>query len=163
MVAPTRFERSELELQKFDHDASGSNTGGMDRNSISVPVLRFFGPIIRRDLASTTETHVFPEPVQSACLYVHNAFPYLLARPIIAGPDGVGGRPMMFTTTDEDIFSNLSSQSPHVDWDSAAEVERIVPDITELLECAIQASWVQDIVSTSSVKGKQIGQGVNPE
>lgn len=89
-----------------------------DSSSIEVPVLRFFGPIARR-LSHDLEllpTHVPPQ--QSACLYVHGAFPYLVARPRRAGPDGSG-----------------TGQSP---WDSAAAVQRMVPALTTTLEAALQ-------------------------
>ena len=68
MVPPTPLELDEY--QESIRDAS---------LKLRVPLLRIFGPLIRGGAL---------EPRQSACLYIHNAFPYLIARPIIAGPDG---------------------------------------------------------------------------
>lgn len=53
--------------------------------SLRVPVMRIFGPIIRRRADRDGENLPVREPSQSACLYVHGAFPYLLARPVMAG------------------------------------------------------------------------------
>lgn len=55
-------------------------------STLRVPVLRIFGPIIRRRLDLDNNVNLpVREPSQTACLYVHGAFPYLLARPVIAG------------------------------------------------------------------------------
>ena len=53
---------------------------------ILVPVLRFFGPVVRGDPARQPSR--LRSWRQSGCLHVHGAFPYLLARPVAAGPDG---------------------------------------------------------------------------
>ena len=107
MIPPTPLEPQEF-AQGDEH--------------VCVPVLRVFGPVLRRDSGYCIE------PRQSACLYIHGAFPYLLARPVVAGPDGslhhnIHGRP-----------------SGHTDWDSVESVERILPDIQANLEATIQSS-----------------------
>ncbi len=87
----------------------------MDKK-IKVPVVRIFGPLLRDSSRG---------PLQSACLYVHGAFPYLLARPVVAGPDG-----------------SLKRASPiggQVNWDDPCSVERIVDSIQMILEDAIQS------------------------
>ena len=109
MVPPTP-----LEPEEFQHQ------------TCRVPVLRVFGPVLRRDSGSCVE------PNQSACLYIHGAFPYLLARPIVAGPDG-----SLHHASHLDGRSNLSG---HVDWDSVESVQRILPDIQANLEASIQSS-----------------------
>jgi hypothetical protein len=108
-----------------------------------VPVVRFFGPILRRilpehneqEIASVKDAHFMSDdkdalaneevpqprpyyPQQSACLYVHGAFPYLLARPVAAGPDGSG-----------------RADCP---WESVTSVQRMIPVLTEALETALQ-------------------------
>jgi hypothetical protein len=89
-----------------------------DSLSVQVPVLRFFGPIVRRLYdAEVLPTNNVP-PQQSACLYIHGAFPYMVARPVLAGPDGSG-----------------TGTCP---WDSVAAVQRMVPALTESLEVALQ-------------------------
>ena len=100
---------------------------------VEVPVLRIFGPILRRD--TTRDLSVLPHPVQSACLYIHNAFPYILARPVAAGPDG----------------SNLPCGRGQINWDSVQDIERVAPVLMETLEAAIQASFE---MTTSKEQGK---------
>ena len=67
-----------------------------------VPVVRFFGPIVR--------SH---RPHQSACLHLHGAFPYLLARPTSAGPDGSGP----------------GNHDGCMDWNSVPDVQAHLPDV----------------------------------
>ena len=55
------------------------HAGNNNKKTVKVPVVRIFGPLLRDARRG---------PLQSACLYVHGAFPYLLARPVVAGPDG---------------------------------------------------------------------------
>jgi hypothetical protein len=93
---------------------------------VEVPVLRVFGPILRRDTAR--ELAVLPQPVQTACLFIHNAFPYILARPVAAGPDGSHYLPS-------------ARETGQVNWDSMQDIERVVPVLKETLEAAIQASF----------------------
>jgi hypothetical protein len=119
---------------------------------IPVPVLRVFGPIVRD--ASVPDG----EPKQSACLYIHGAYPYLLARPVLAGPDG---------------SSTSTSSGGHIDWDSVASVERILPQLQIALEGMIVASlesnnnfggnakkgaspWLSDVVSIPIVQDQQL-------
>ncbi|KAG7363113.1 replicative DNA polymerase [Nitzschia inconspicua] len=87
------------------------------KSNLKVPVLRVFGPVIRNDPP-------LPRPLQSACLYIHNAFPYMLARPVIAGPDGSLIR---------------ATSSTNIDWDNPEEVERIQNDIKIILEDTLQS------------------------
>jgi hypothetical protein len=110
MIPPTP-----LEPEEFQHG-----------EACRVPVLRVFGPVLRRD------SGICVEPRQSACLYIHGAFPYLLARPIVAGPDG-----SLYHSSHSDGRCNHSG---HVDWDSVESVQRILPDIQANLEAAIQSS-----------------------
>ena len=83
-----------------------------------VPVMRVFGPVVR---GGSEE-----EPLQSCCLYIHGAFPYLLARPAAAGPDGSS--------------TAASGGEGHVDWDCVASVEAVVPQLQANLEGMIQDS-----------------------
>ena len=106
MIAPTPLEPKEFH---------------QNDDSCRVPVLRVFGPVLRRD------SRFCVEPRQSACLYIHGAFPYLLARPVVAGPDG-------------SLHHASHNLSGHTDWDSVESVERILPDIQATLESTIQSS-----------------------
>jgi hypothetical protein len=83
-----------------------------------VPILRVFGPAIRD--GSTLS------PEQSCCLFIHGAFPYMLARPMAAGPDGSS--------------SALTTSPGYVDWDCPNAVASIVSNIQESLESSIQQS-----------------------
>lgn len=76
-----------------------------------VPVLRFYGPIAR---------YGYADPFQSACLYIHNAFPYIIARPRKAGFDG---RPEISCP-----------------WNSFTTVQSMVEGISEALESALVSS-----------------------
>ena len=86
---------------------------------LEVPVIRIFGPLLR-------DPH--SQPLQSACLYIHGAFPYILARPVIAGPDG-------------SIYP-LTEPATHVDWDDPSEVEKIQGTIQATLEETLQSSFL---------------------
>lgn len=103
MDDPTPLEPEDYKKQKLD-------------GKTKVPVIRIFGPLLR-DAAIG--------PLQSACLYVHGAFPYLLARPTLAGPDG--------------SLRRASSVSGQVNWDDPVSVGRIVDSIQTILEDAIQS------------------------
>lgn len=104
---------------------------------VEVPVLRIFGPILRRD--TTKNLSVLPHPVQSACLHIHNAFPYILARPVAAGPDG---------------SSLPCSDRGQINWDSVQDIERVAPVLMETLEAAIQASF--EMNTKTAGEGKDI-------
>lgn len=123
MMPPTSL----FELQEFrqqQNDLIGSSV-----SRIQVPVLRIFGPIVRRlwkdnDTVHGTGNEKVTTPprslgtVQSACLYIHGAYPYVLARPVAAGPDGTG-----------------HDQCP---WDTAASVQRMIAVLTETMETVLQ-------------------------
>jgi hypothetical protein len=88
-------------------------------NNILVPVIRIFGTLKRAGGG---------QPLQSACLYIHGAFPYILARPVAAGPDGsLYPSPIMPT---------------HVNWDNRDEVEAIQGEIQATLEDTLQSSFL---------------------
>lgn len=112
-----------------------------DKARFQVPVLRIFGPILRRR-GPTGEQLPVQEPEQSACLHIHGAFPYMLARPVIAGPDGsIHQSTLQFQT-----HSSLSSSSEerfYTDWDSVEDVERLLPVLQRNLEETIQTSILQ--------------------
>ena len=98
-----------------------------------VPVLRIFGPLWRRDRSAVSSSSSRCSTSQSAAVYIHGAFPYLLARPVRAGPDGRGGG--------GGGSSSLSSSLSLVDWDCVTSVQRILPLVRASLEAAVQASF----------------------
>ena len=118
--------------------ADNNNSYSLPPSAIQVPVIRVFGPILRRDLQ--TNAALLKPPTQSACLYIHGAFPYLLARPLIAGPDGGPGR---YSLTREQRLE-------HTDWDDAQAVQNILPILHDALEGYLQTS----VMSTSSNPAK---------
>ena len=81
-----------------------------------VPVLRVFGPLIRHQ-----RDRRHRDPLQSACLYIHNAFPYMIARPVRAGMDG---RPERATCP----------------WNSATAVRHLTEGIQDALETQLSSS-----------------------
>ena len=123
MVPPTPLELEEY--QESIHDAS---------LKLRVPLLRVFGPLIRGGAL---------EPRQSACLYIHNAFPYLIARPIMAGPDGslIHGAHM----------DRILTSSGHIDWDCVDSVTTILPQFQATLEATIQASFPEELTKSPRV------------
>ncbi|KAL7565302.1 hypothetical protein ACA910_014590 [Epithemia clementina (nom. ined.)] len=135
MKPPTALESEDLlghihsESQwtrdKSTHEQSHTNG---NNTPLLVPVIRVFGPILRRQ--NLLPLH---PPAQSACLHIHGAFPYLLARPCVAGPDG-------------SLHQNVNAREAnmHLDWDDPAAVERFLPILKTNLEDSIQlsqASW----------------------
>ena len=102
-------------------------TPTVPKEKVLVPVLRFFGPVIRGDPATVRAT-----PRQSGCLHVHGAFPYLVARPVTAGPDGSSYR--------RPGDSSRASVSSRIDWDDAESVSYIVDEIHVKLEAALRAT-----------------------
>ena len=107
MEDPTPLERREW--SKF--------VGSSNKTKIQVPVVRVFGPLLKGGSK---------HPRQTSCLYIHGAFPYLLARPVIAGPDGSlrRAKPPSGTT---------------VDWDDVESVDAIKEYIGKTLEEALQS------------------------
>jgi hypothetical protein len=121
MVSPTlAFEPEEYHRNR--PPATGEDATGGSPKPIQVPVVRIFGPIIRRGGSIAPHDRdkyvISNRPHQSACLYIHGAYPYMLARPVLAGMDG----------------------SPHANcpWNSVATVQRMLPALQEALETAIQ-------------------------
>ncbi len=111
MESVTPMEAVEWKKKKSDHNK--------DKDAIQVPVIRIFGPLLR-------DPH--SQPLQSACLYIHGAFPYILARPVVAGPDG-------------SIYP-VATTATHVDWDDRGEVEKIQAEIQATLEETLQSSFL---------------------
>lgn len=112
MEDPTPLEPVEFEQQQRNN-SNGDKKGGIH---IQVPVIRIFGPLLRNPRIG---------PLQSACLHVHCAFPYLLARPVVAGPDG--------------SLNRETPTSGQVDWDDVQSVEQIAQSIHSTLEASIQS------------------------
>ena len=122
-MEPREFQQEqERQQQKQSGETSSAAPASSSSSPLLVPVLRVFGPIVRRDVTVPHRT-----PAQSACLYIHGAFPYLLARPCIAGPDG-------------SLHPFRSADQRFIDWDDWQAVERIVPVLQTALEQAIVAS-----------------------
>ena len=123
-LEPLEFKQEqERQSREQQHPEMGNDTGKPSLTAPTlVPVLRIFGPIVRRDTSPDNR-----KPVQSACLYIHGAYPYLLARPRLAGPDG-------------SLHPFRSAEQRHIDWDDYEAVRRIVPVLTSALETAIVAS-----------------------
>ena len=183
MSPPTPLEPEELQ------ESLDSN----NKTTISVPILRVFGPIVRGDAPSGQD------PVQSACLYIHGtillrfscnfsfwfafvahddslnfllseiagAFPYLLARPATAGPDGsLHHSSHLFSTTtnndnykssgsDQTIPSLNSTNSGHIDWDNEQAVEKITSTVKTNLEATLQASMANASDNNNDNDGKE--------
>jgi hypothetical protein len=160
MMAPTPLEPHDYDCQynyKYKHTIATNQQQEsppppqqQQPPRIQVPVLRIFGPVLRHDNSDNATTpvhHAFPDPLQSACLYIHGAFPYLLCRPVIAGADGSLHRHLQ-----------TSHEHSHVNWDKPDQVERILPLLHDALETTIQAS-MHDFGTT---KGTSSNTGTHP-
>jgi hypothetical protein len=152
MVPPTPMEPQEYQEvlagqqqqekeQERDLDSSpqlpAQTTITPTTNGLLVPVMRIFGPVLRRDDDHHDDST--KRPTQSACLYIHGAFPYMLARPATAGPDGSLHRSSHLMHNGSGGSSKLTP-SGHIDWDDVESVERILPVLQENLQAAIQSS-----------------------
>ena len=86
---------------------------------------------------STTSTTASTQPKktriqqpQSGCLHIHGAYPYMLARPIIAGPDG-----------SMNMHHGFDNSDGRVNWDDANSVSIILEEVHCRLELALRASY----------------------
>ncbi|KAL7553101.1 hypothetical protein ACHAWF_016353, partial [Thalassiosira exigua] len=131
---------------------------------VRVPVLRIFGPVLRGGTAreaflpsdegktSGGPRRKAPQP-PSGCLHVHGAYPYFLARPVVAGPDGsIRGR--RDGGGDDD-------GSGRIDWDDAASVATIVEEVQCRLEASLRASLERrrDLDGAAESNGEGGGDG----
>jgi hypothetical protein len=135
MISPTPMEPDEFRQvtrNNTDNSAMNSSSSSSSSNNLQVPVLRVFGPILRHHPSTRSDSSL---SMQSACLYVHGAFPYLLARPVVAGPDGSLLGSVMSASSSN---TTSSSSSGAVDWDNVASVQRILPMLQIHLEAALQ-------------------------
>ena len=140
MMIPTQiYERDEYELNLQQLSSTMNNTDDNQKPQLQlVPVMRIFGPIIRRqrrlqsDADSIMDNHYLNRrPYQSACLYVHGAYPYMVARPRLAGLDG------------------SCSSSNDCPWDSPTRVQQMIGTIQEILEKAVQETNMSFLHHTS--------------
>jgi len=136
-----------------------SSFGPISENArIRVPVIRIFGPVVKcggdgrsddcetftqcssNDGNDVGNARISPRTKngirqpQSGCLHVHGAYPYLLARPVIAGPDGA-----MFRSTSSSSSSS-SSSSGRMDWDDVQSVSNVLDEMHSRLELTLRAS-----------------------
>ena len=125
-----------------------------DHVRIEVPVLRIFGPVLRDGkheaftdrVGSTQETKPRISQPQSGCLHVHGAYPYLLARPIVAGPDA---------SMHHGYYRDASGK---IDWDDANSVSGILEETHCRLEMALRASHAHHGANSAvSIPGAAVG------
>jgi hypothetical protein len=168
------FPDSTVNASNKNTRSSMNATANPCNSSVLVPVLRIFGPVLRngddsayhhctqdnvsnaKNLDSTpssagdssTNTSYSQQP-QSGCLHIHGAYPYMLARPVVAGPDGSMHHGHYYhdsqsNSIDGDIFSpqmsDDSSRRSHVDWDSVQSVSRVLNEVHQRLEGSLRAS-----------------------
>ncbi len=133
--------------------------------SIRVPILRIFGPVLRNgnydhvissssqvvpssqsssysssssSAAADSNKRKIPQP-QSGCLHLHGAFPYMLARPVVAGPDGSMYQGCYNNQNNNNHGDNTTME--RLDWDDADSVSNIIEDLQFRLEMALRASY----------------------
>jgi hypothetical protein len=113
----------------------------MIEEEVFVPVIRIFGPVaIGKSFPHSNKENSSKdsnESLQSGCVHIHGAFPYLLARPLDAGPDGSS----FFVKAQKSMdTSNFKDEEKYIDWDDPNSVKQITEDIHWKLECAIRSS-----------------------
>lgn len=141
--------------QIIDDPMSNEHIGEEEDEEISVPVLRIFGPITKYQNGIPIVTQQQP---QSACIHIHGAYPYLLARPLAAGPDG-----SVYHYLKENNNGVSNTLRKFIDWDDVNSVSLILEDVHAKLECALQntlirASDISDNKGSSSTKKRFIRQ-----
>jgi hypothetical protein len=171
-----QFGGADMASEGFDDDEEE----GFATDHVQVPVIRIFGPIIRgqaltiknkkqnddndagtpseEEQKEQNEDESRKEKIyqhQSGCLHIHGAYPYMLARPIDAGPDGssdffracrdtVAGKSVNENDeSNEDESSDDSNDqenyTSNTDWDDEDSVKLIVDDVHYKLESALKS------------------------
>ena len=151
-----------LKEEKSPSHFSLSQNDTVVQQDIQVPVLRIFGPIVRgqripiaeskprqsnetetstKDKAQTSKKTPY---LQSACLHIHEAYPYLLARPVAAGPDGSS----IFLDEKNDSSKDFDTGRTQIDWDDAGSVSQILEDI----HCQLESMLVSSMEQASPLK-----------
>jgi len=146
---------------------------------IRVPIIRVFGPVLKdgnyeeyinssQSLANNsgnmssqtsdnsttnpqqqTKKHTRIQQPQSGCLHIHGAYPYMLARPIIAGPDGSMHHGYKCTNdTNDDDDTDISDI--RIDWDDPNSVSNILEEVHTRLEMALRVSYEHHNVSSKN-------------
>ena len=148
-----------LKDEPSSSNLSLSQSDTVVQQDIQVPVLRIFGPIVRGQRipsaesktgqSNETETETRTKDstqslkktpyLQSACLHIHEAYPYLLARPVAAGPDGSS----LFLDKANSSANDPDSGRTQIDWDDVDSVSQILEDLHCQLESMIANSMEQ--------------------
>lgn len=129
MEDPTPLEPQEYQVWKQQQQQQDKEASSK-RSKLKVPVIRLYGPLLRDPRRG---------PLQSACLHIHGAFPYMLARPVIAGPDG--------------SLRRILPVEGQVNWDDPISVDQIAKPLHVILETAIQALDMERSMFKDSDKG----------
>ena len=100
--------------------------------------------------ATATKKSKIPQP-QSGCLHLHGAFPYMLARPVVAGPDGSMYQGCYNQTNNNEDDENTTME--RLDWDDADSVSNIIEELQLRLEMALRASYENYSNNTNNSNG----------
>ena len=151
MMPPSPLEEDEFKWKLERNKKRVANENGQElsqesdfiEEDIQVPVIRIFGPIIRgrampnpngNGNGNITQNTGEGRIRQSGCVHIHGAYPYLLARPVKAGPDGSS---YIYRACRGDRAKKVDFK---IDWDDADSVALIVDDIHLKLENALRSS-----------------------
>lgn len=165
--------------QRGERDGGSSSLPSplsMKNVCIRVPIVRIFGPVLRggdyeefinssnqssscnsqgsskfsgNKRSSSRKQKIRIQQPQSGCLHIHGAFPYMLARPVISGPDG-------------SMNHRYNCDIGRIDWDDANSVSNILEEIHCRLEMALRASYEHHNVDTNTnvvIPGAAVGTG----
>lgn len=179
-------EHQQLLLQPDSDERIPSLLSMATKNSyIRVPILRVFGPVLKdgdcshyihhndgidddgRGAAvaaaaavgnSTREKLTYRQP-QSGCLHIHGAYPYMLARPVVAGPDGSMYPPHHRGHPNNHKCMNYFDR---IDWDDAYSVVTILEEIHFRLEMALRVSYEHHHGNNSNNKTNSNANNIGP-
>jgi len=155
MVPPSPLEPDEFQWKLRQQNARWTNQNKQEiqnddickgEGEVQVPVIRIFGPVTRGQCSNSLPAHQeekeeetlnqhekqdrIEKKFQSGCLFVHGAFPYLLARPVDAGPEG----------SNRSWEEGQEQCNDKINWDDADSVSSILDDIHLKLEYALRSS-----------------------
>jgi len=152
MRPPCPLEAFEFQISnQVNRSASNKKLKDISDNQtppkILVPVMRIFGPILK-DGKYLPDSQKKDKQQQNGCLHIHNAFPYLLARPLFAGPDGYVpvklDQDEKIEEVEDERVDNKSREEDKIeniiDWNDPTKLSLLVDDIAQSLEECLQSN-----------------------
>ena len=121
----------------YDHVINSSGGGKASQLPSSQSTSNSLFSSISSSSAATNSKPKILQP-QSGCLHLHGAFPYMLARPVVAGPDSSLYQGCYDPNTNE---GRNNDNMERLDWDDPESVSHIIDDLHLRLEVALRVSY----------------------